>query len=214
MRGTFVLPALALVASGLLAQSAVAAWKQSVFVIGGYGVGGDPISLIRLNDAGVGIVVPGENSSPPQARQIASRLDSLRLNRPGFRMQELVYQETNRPHTLFKNPDPAANRAAILGQLMPAAGLNNSSVAGGYLWGEPPLYYPPKRRLSPDEAFARIHEMTRLIRDSDNGASTHDKLPFVNLFPIQNYDWFQPQCSPDTLIAYGCYLDQYLSKFD
>jgi len=139
-------------------------------------VGGDPLSLIRLNDAGVGIVVPVRT----RHRHRHDRLprDSIPALEPaGLPDAGARVSGDQPPHTLFKNPDPAANRAAILGQLMPAAGLNNSSVAGWYLWDEPPLYYPPKRRLSPDEAFARIHEMTRLIRDSDNGASTHDKLP-------------------------------------
>src|SRR6266850_2096517 len=55
MRRTFVLPTLAIVVSGLMVQSAAAAWRPSAFVIGGYAVGGDPLSLIRLNDAGVEI---------------------------------------------------------------------------------------------------------------------------------------------------------------
>jgi len=202
------------VLSVFLVQSVAAAWRQSTFLIGGYAVGGDPISLIRLNDAGVNIIVPFDNPSPPRAREVASRLDSLRVNRPGFGMREIVFKETARPMTLFKNSDPVANRAAIIGELAPSSGLNNTSVAGWYLWDEPPLFYSPKQRLTPDEAFSKIHAMTRLIRDSTNGALTHNKLPFVNLFPVHVYHWFQPQRSPDTLVAYGCYLDQYLSKFN
>lgn len=214
MRRTFRLLPLALFVIGIQAQGAAAAWRQTTFVIGGYGVGGDPASLIRLNDAGVGFVVPFDNSSPPRARQIASRLDSLRLRRPGFRMQAFVYLETDGPHTLFKNLDPVANRRAILGELIPSAGLNNPSVAGWFLWDEPPLYYPPHRKLPSEQIFASIHEMTRMLRDSTNGAGTHGKLALVNLLPIQAFEWFQPPCSPDTLVAYGCYLDQYLSKFN
>ena len=56
--------------------------------------------------------------------------------------------------------------------------------------------------------------MTRLMRDSTSGAATHDKLAFVSLFPVQIYRWFEPPCSPDTLVAYACYLDRYLSSFD
>ncbi|HEY2956106.1 MAG TPA: hypothetical protein VGK89_12750 [Candidatus Eisenbacteria bacterium] len=183
-------------------------------MIGGFGVGGDPMSLIRLNDAGLEFVVPFDNPTPALARRIAARLDSLRATRPGFRMQEFAYLETGDPRSLFKNPNPAANRAALLGELMPSAGLNSPSVAGWILWDEPPLYYPPHRKLAADRVFTTIHEMTLMLRDSTNGAGTHDKLALVNLLPIQAYEWFQPPCSRDTLAAYGCYLDQYLSPFD
>ena len=214
MRRVLWIATLALLMCGIAAPDAGAAWKQTAFVIGGYLVGGDPSSLIRLNDAGVTLAVPSDNSSPPRARAIAARFDSLRLHRPGFRMQEIACEETSPPRTLAKNPDPVANRAAILGELAPGAGLNNASVVGWYLWDEPPLYYPPARRLPPDQVFGCIREMTRLMRDPTNGAGTHDKLPFVNLFPIQIYPWFGPPCSSDTVMAYGCYLDQYLSSFD
>ncbi len=153
--------ALALVATALAAPVVGAAWRQSTFVIGGYGVGGDPQSLIQLNDAGVSLAVPSDNSSPQQARRIAARFDSLHLHHSGFRMFEIACEETRPPGTLAKNPDPVANRAAILGELGPSGGLNNTSVVGWYLWDEPPLYYPPERRLPPDRVFGGIHEMTR-----------------------------------------------------
>jgi hypothetical protein len=214
VRGWVLVSALAVLTSTFSASIATAAWRQSAFVIGGYAVGGDPFSLIRLNDAGVELVVPFDNSSPARAREIASRLDSLRLHRAGFRMQEIVYQETAPPKTLFKNPNPIANRATILGELAPSSGLNNPSVAGWHLWDEPPLYYPPGQALPPDRVFDSIHEMTRLVRDSTNRSATHEKLAFVNFFPIQAYPWSGPPCSRDTLIAYGCHLDQYLSRFN
>jgi hypothetical protein len=204
---------LALLASSLVGQDASAAWKQSAFVIGGYHVGGDPPSLIRLNDAGITLAIPSDNSAPARARDVAARFDSLRLHHPGFRMQEIVCEETSPPRTLAKNPDPVANRAAIIAELTPTSGLNNLSVAGWYLWDEPPLYYPPARRLPPEQIFDSIHEMTRLIRDRTNGASTRDKLPFVNLFPVETYPWLGSPCSRDTLLAYDCYLGQYLAKF-
>src|SRR5439155_2183785 len=136
MRRAFDLLPQALLLVGMLAQGASAAWRQTSFVIGGYGVGGDPISLIQLNDAGVEFVIPFDNPTPALARGIVSRLDSLRLNRPGFRMREFVYLESGGSHTLFKNADPIANRAAVREQLMPSAGVNNSSVAGWVLWDE------------------------------------------------------------------------------
>lgn len=205
---------LALLVSLTTSQGAAAAWRQSAFVIGGYGVGGDPLSLVRLNDARVGIAIPIDNFPPAPAREIASRLDSLRLHRPGFRMQEIVFVEDTPQKTLLKNLDPVAHRAAILAELAPSSGLNNPSVAGWYLWDEPPPYYPPGRELSAERVFDSIHKMTRLMRDSTNGAATHDKLAIVNFFPIQAYPWSAPPCSPDTVIAYGCHLDQYLSRFN
>ena len=214
LRRPFGALALALFVCGVPLSSASAAWRQSTFVIGGYAVGGDPPSLVRLNDAGVGLVVPFDNSSPARAREIVARLDSLRSKRPGFRMREIVYEESNPPGTLFKNPDPVVNRRALLDQLAPAKGLNSASVAGWYVWDEPPLYYHPKLELPSEQVFSSIHEMTRLMRDSTNGAATHEKLPFVNLFPIQSHRWFRSPCGKDTLLAYGCYLDQYLSKFN
>jgi hypothetical protein len=207
-----LVPALLLMA--VAAGPVAAAWKQSGFVIGGYVAGGDPPSLIRLNDAGLALIVPYENASPTLARGIAVRLDSLRLHHPGFHLQEVAYQETQPPRTLFKNPDPVSNRAAILGELTPTSGLNNASVAGWYVWDEPPPYYPPGHTLPPARVFDVIHQMTALIRDSGNGAATSDKLALVNMFPIQAYPWGLTPCSPDTQIAYGCYLDQYLSRFD
>jgi hypothetical protein len=208
----FLVSALALVA--VRPPGAIAAWSQTDFVIGGYGVGGDPVSLLRLNDAGVAFVIPFDHAAPQGARVIASRLDSLRSRVPRFRMQEFVYLETGGTNSLFKNVNPAGNRRDVLGELAPSAGLNNPSVAGWYLWDEPPLYYPPDRRLSADQAFAMIHGMTRILRDSTNGAGTHNKVPLVNLLPVQAYEWFQPPCSADTLTAYGCYLDAYLSRFE
>ncbi|HEY6867003.1 MAG TPA: hypothetical protein VI792_07090 [Candidatus Eisenbacteria bacterium] len=214
MRGPLVGLALAVAVLGLTGPEAGAAWRQSAFVVGGYLVGGDPPSLIRLNDAGITLAIPSDNSAPPRAREVAARFDSLRLHHPGFRMQEIACEETSPPRTLAKNPDPAANRAALLAEFGPAGGLNNASVVGWYLWDEPPIYYPPKRSLPPGKVFDSIHEMTRLIRDPANGAGTRDKLAFVNLFPIQIYPWFGTPCSADTVAAYGCYLDQYLSRFD
>jgi hypothetical protein len=204
---------LALLISGTGARR-VAAWTQPEFVIGGYLVGGDPNSLTRLNDAGLAFVVASDNASPAQSRQVAARLDSLRIARPGFRMKAFIYVETDRPNTLFKNSNPVANHAAVLGELSGSSELNNASVAGWYIWDEPPIYYPPLRKLASDQIFASIHEMTGLLSDPKNGAGTSGKLPLTNLLSIQNYSFFLPPCSPDTLAAYECYLDGYLSMFD
>ena len=214
MRSVSRVLAVVLVVSGFPARAEGAAWRQSGFVVGGYLPGGDPISLIRLNDAGVGFVVTSDSPSPAKAREIAARLDSLRLNRPSFRMRAFIYVETDRASTLFKNPDPVANRTAILDGLAAPNGLNNPAVAGWYIWDEPPIYYPPGRKPSSDRVFASIHDMTNLLRDSTNGAGTSGQLALTNLLSIQNVDWFLPLCSPDTSTAYGCYLDQYLSRFD
>ena len=208
-----VLPLMLLI-SVIRARAGGVAWRQTGFVIGGYRPGGDPISLVRLNDAGVGLVVTSDSPSPPKAREIAGRLDSLRMNRPTFRMQALIYQETDRANTLFKNPDPVANRAAILDELAGPDGLDNPAVAGWYIWDEPPIYYPPGRKPSSDRVFASIHEMTSLLRDSTREAGTIGKLALTNLLSIQNVDWFRPPCSPGTLTAYACYLEQYLARFD
>ena len=205
---------LALLTSGIAARSVSATWRQTEFVIGGYGVGGDPPSLVRLNAAGVRLAIPSDNSTPVRAREIASRLDSLRVHLPGFKMQEIACEVSDPGRTLGNNLDAVASRAGILGELAPAGGLNNASVAGWYIWDEPPLYFPPSRELPSEKIFDSIHEMTRLMRDSATGAGTHEKLPFVNLFPIQSCRWFYPLCSPDTLAAYACYLDRYLSRFN
>jgi hypothetical protein len=195
------------------ARSANAEWRQSAFVIGGFGGGSDPIGLQRLDRAGIEFVIPFESAAPWSARRVVARLDSLRASVQGFRLKAFVYEETDSPSTLFKNSDPVSNRAAILRELAPAQDLNTASVAGWYIWDEPPVYYPPSRKLSTERAFASVHEMTKIIRDSTNGASTSSKLALVTLLPIHAASWFGATCGTDTTGGYACYLDAYLSSF-
>ncbi len=203
----------ALAALLLLAASASAAWRQTTFVIGGYMSPGDAQGLVLLNDAGIDLVVPANFPDPAGSRRIARTIDSLRVARQGFHLRDLVYEEVGKsPRTLFKNLDPVANRAAILRELQPSSGLNDESVAGWLIWDEPPLYYP-NDRAPRSRIFDAIHEMTRILRDSTNGAGTSNKLALVNLFPGFVTAKF-PLCSPDPMERYRCYLDEYLSQFD
>jgi hypothetical protein len=195
------------------ASSATAEWRQSAIVIGGFGGGSDPEGLRRLDRAGIEFVIPFESAAPWSARRVVARLDSLRASVQGFRLKAFVYEETDSPSTLFKNSDPASNRAAIVRELAPSKDLNTASVAGWYIWDEPPVYYPPSRKLSTERAFSSIHEMTKIVRDSTNGSSTSNKLALVTLLPIHAAAWFGATCGTDTAGGYACYLDAYLSSF-
>jgi hypothetical protein len=199
----------------LCPSTARGVWNQTAFVIGGYGVGGDPKSLVRLNAANIEYVIAFDNPSPALARRFSARLDSLRrAGRATFRLKQFVYEEWDAPFSLFKNADPVGHRGAIVAELSPASGVNDSSVAGWLIWDEPPLYYP-HAKLPPSRVLDSLVKMTRVIRDSTTGSNTHDKLALVNLLPIQACEWFHPpRCGGDTLAAYRSYLDQYLASFD
>lgn len=201
-------------AGSLAPRDAGASWVQRSFVVGGYGAVGDPASLVRLDAAGLDYVIPFDWAAPRRALELAARLDSLRAHRPGFHLQEFAYLETGASGTLFKSRDPAADRAAILRALSPATGLNNPSVAGWYVWDEPPLYYPPTRTLTAAQAFGSIHELTRIVRESAPGVGAADKLALVCLLPVQAGRALGSPCDSDEATAYRCYLESYLSAFD
>jgi hypothetical protein len=189
-------------------------------MIGGYGVGTsfDSSRLVLLDGAGLDFVVNSDQGAPPSvASAFGDKLNRLRERRPGFTMQAVIYSENFHDRgALFKNRNPVRNRNAIVKELG-RRGLHNPSVAGWMIWDEPPFDYGSGAgRLSDDAIFSSIRSMTRLMRDSTTRLGTHDKLALVNLMPLHLAWAFPARCrrTVDTLEAYRCYLDTYLSLFD
>jgi len=57
--------------------------------------------------------------------------------------------------------------------------------------------------------------MVQLVRDSTSGVTTYNKLPWVNMLPLQaQLANFPSGFGTDTLAAYRAYLDEYLSRFN
>ena len=172
-----------------------AAWRQTGFLIGGFGVGTtfDSTRLVLLNDAGLDFVVNSDQGAPSAAAHaFAAGLERLRRRRAGFTMQAILYAENYYERgALFKNRNPVANRGAIVSQLA-AEPFRNPSVAGWMVWDEPPFDYggvPDK--LPDDKVFTNIRDMTRVMRDSTR-AGMRPLLPYVNLMPLHLYWAFPP----------------------
>src|SRR5205085_10359796 len=93
MRRLVVLVGVAILAATLMSSPSYAIWNQTSFLIGASG-GGDPLSLIRLRNAGLDIITPDESTTVVFQQKIAARMDSLRLHYAGFAMKDIVYQES------------------------------------------------------------------------------------------------------------------------
>lgn len=186
-------------------------WRPREFVVGGYYYSNerDPSSrfdasrLVRLDDAGIRLLVTGYALDSTEARAAVRMTDSLRAARPGFAMKLLVqYERPWNEGIVSHNLNPELRRATLARTLDPAWGINSPSVEGWMLWDEPV-----------DSAqFASIAHMTAQL---DQNPVTRDKLPFVNLLPI--YASGQPRYQRfgrDPIEAYRRYLAEYRACFE
>jgi hypothetical protein len=226
MRAGYVL-ALAIVLAALSPHSAAAIWNQPRFAIGGYRAGGEPDKLLQLNNAGIDYVVSFDFRFLDTASSLLARFDSLSATNPGFRTRDFVMTELwGDPvawrQGFFKNIDPFTNESYIKQALSRTNSpkLNSTSAAGWFIWDEPPLFRDGNvpSQSTRDSIYLALHKMTTIIRDSSaTSDSTWNRPALVNLIQLTSpaaYNFFQPGCPSDTLLAYQCYLDRYLAPFN
>lgn len=214
---------LTLAAIAIFASHANAAWNQTTFQIGGYVRHEGPIDatrLIRINDAGMDWYMHfGSATTQAGAARIAAVTDSLRLNRSGFVMRDIVTYGSGDPLAsppdvgagrLYYNVDQPIDYNAIATSIAPSTGMNNTSVLGWAVWDEP----------CDTLSFGNVGRLSRFIATQPSG---NDRLPYVNLFPSYTYDndsalvyraRFGVGAGLSKEAGYREYLRAYLSLFD
>jgi hypothetical protein len=211
-----LLPALLLAGAALLSAAlcgrAEAAWRQTRFLIGGWGVNGapdDPRWLIALDQAGIDFVQNHDHQfSLDYGRRLVSRLDSLRAARPGFGLQAVLHfaNPKSDPGRFTANEDVAAHWPAIQRVIGPDGGCNRPSTLGWFVWDEP----------TTRAEMANIGLLSRRMRGDP---ATSGQIPFVNLLSIAagpHPSGYEREFGGglDRAGAYAAYLDAYLSEFD
>lgn len=200
---------LAFTVLAVLAGESQAAWRQTRFLIGGYGVNAapfNPLRLVRLDAAGLDFIQNFDHPIP-YGRILVAQLDSLRQARPGFRLQAIVHHAApaSDPSRATANGEVAEHWRDIRRMLGEKVFLGPSTL-GWCVWDEP--------------ATAReIDNSGELSRRMRGDPSLRDRLPFVNLLPIAETGRdaaYQGSfgLGKDRRAAYEAYLDAYLSQFD
>lgn len=186
-----------------------AAWRQTRFLIGGYGVNAGPFNpswLVRLDAAGLDFLQNFDHPIP-YGRVLVSQLDSLRQARPGFRLQAIVHHgvPAGDPSRVTGNVQVAEHWPQVRRVLVEPT-FTTPSTLGWCLWDEP----------GTAQEFESIGELSRRMR-ADRALG--GKLPFVNLYSIAEIGGGAAYLGSfgrgqSRRAAYEAYLDAYLSQFD
>ena len=143
----------------------------------------DAARLVWMNDAGIDWFSHFNSYYPRvMAARVASVTESLRINRAGFVMKDLVTYASadsvngdNAAGRLVYNSDQPLDYAAIDNSINPPTGLNNASTLGWIIWDEP----------CDTLGFGQTGRMSRYLDSHANGVN---RLPYTNLFPSYAYD--------------------------
>ena len=188
-----------------------APWRQTSFLIGGYGINDpvrDPRHLVLFNDAGLDFVHALDYSLDfGRVRALTARFDSLRRARPDFRLQVIYHYSDPRggAERFTANPEAPAHWSAIATLLRDRGGARSASTLGWSLWDEPC-------------DRATLASATALARRMRSDPLTSAGIPYINLLSLAG-----PGESSCLDAAFGAgnrrrtweaYLDAYLGAFD
>jgi hypothetical protein len=192
-------------ALALQASSGAAAWRQQEFVLGGCYTGGalDPERFVRIQRAGLNLVINGDRSDRVDAQRTSFLLDSLRFARPGFDLKLIVsYRKGPDSSRIAFNPEAQRHVASLTRTLGPRGGIDRPSVEGWWVWDEP-------------VTTGDLQAVGDLIALLGTVPPTRDRLAFVSLLPASAsgqpaYDRIHGR---DKRLAYRRYLERVLSVY-
>jgi hypothetical protein len=192
----------------LVPLEAAAAWRQTRFLVGGWGTGDalrDPERLVRLDGAGIDFVHVMDYDLANGALLLA-KLDSLRAT-GRVRGLEFVLHDPippRREESIAKNPAVARNWPAMERRIRMTG--DGDALLGWFVWDE------PCSRADMDQIGETVR---RVIRSG----LAERAVPFVNLLAMPepgaatcyDRDFGAGRSRGD---AYATYLDAYLSQYD
>jgi hypothetical protein len=192
----------------LAAEVPAAAWKQTEFLIGGWGGSPDysraPQPLLLLDQAGIDFLVDVYQWDLRHSERLVSTLDSLRRRRPDFGLQAVLsYSVPEEGEDPKKPPAWMRRRRAVEEVLVPGNRISGPSVLGWLVDDEP---------VDP-AAMERAGNSLRKIRSR---TWTENGLGLVNLYPVLVADGasrYRKAYGTDREKSYRKYLDSYFSLF-
>jgi len=198
-------------AAGAPARAAHA-WRQDRFLIGGWGVGAAPWQPWRfplLADAGLDFVHESDHSYWfGHEIETARALDSLRVQRPGFRLKVILENLRAAPDdsaAFTMHPDALRHWGAIRRRVARGGGANRGATLGWFVWDEPCDH-------------AAMRAATDVVRALRGNPATAGQLAMVNLLPEPVPGG--PSCLDREYGAgtpgatWKAYAESYLSAFD
>jgi hypothetical protein len=195
---------------GLLspARDAAAAWRQTRFLVGGWGTADalrDPERLVRLDAAGIDFVHVMDHDLGHGAHMLA-KLDSLHAA-GRVRSLELVLHDPippRREEGFTRNPASARNWPAMERRIRTPG--NGRAVLGFFVWDEPCTR-------------AEMAQIGETVRRAVRAGLADRAVPFVNLLAMPEPgagSCYEADFAAGRSrgAAYAAYLDAYLAQYD